>query len=162
MDTAGLREAVEEPIERMGIDRAYDAAAAADLVLWLGAEGCAPAGPRAWEIDPRIDCSDRIAKRSPDHAVSSLTGEGLARLREAIVAHARGHMIGPGFTALSERQHQLLAACRDAVQAAGFEGDPLLMAEQLRRARVALDRLVGRSGTENMLDALFGRFCIGK
>ena len=40
--------------------------------------------------------------------------------------------------------------------------DPLLAAEHLRLARLALDRLVGRSGTEDMLDALFDRFCIGK
>ena len=33
---------------------------------------------------------------------------------------------------------------------------------ELRRARVAFDRLLGRASTEDMLDALFGRFCIGK
>ena len=40
--------------------------------------------------------------------------------------------------------------------------DPLLIAEHLRLARVAFDALVGRTTTEDMLDALFGRFCIGK
>jgi tRNA modification GTPase len=40
--------------------------------------------------------------------------------------------------------------------------DPLLVAEHLRLARVAFDALVGRSTTEHMLNALFGRFCIGK
>jgi tRNA modification GTPase len=40
--------------------------------------------------------------------------------------------------------------------------DPLLIAEQLRRARAAFDALIGRAATEDMLDALFGRFCIGK
>jgi len=38
----------------------------------------------------------------------------------------------------------------------------LLIAETLRGARVAFDRLLGRAATEDMLDALFGRFCIGK
>jgi tRNA modification GTPase len=36
------------------------------------------------------------------------------------------------------------------------------MAEELRRARSAFDRLTGRAATEDMLDSLFGRFCIGK
>ena len=40
--------------------------------------------------------------------------------------------------------------------------DSLLVAEHLRLARVAFDALVGRATTEDMLDALFGRFCIGK
>ena len=42
------------------------------------------------------------------------------------------------------------------------ETDPLLIAEGLRLARLAFDGLVGGTATEDMLDALFGRFCIGK
>jgi tRNA modification GTPase len=38
----------------------------------------------------------------------------------------------------------------------------LLAAEALRQARLELDRITGRGGVEDMLDALFGRFCIGK
>jgi tRNA modification GTPase len=38
----------------------------------------------------------------------------------------------------------------------------VLAAEGLRLARAALDALTGRAGVEDMLDALFGRFCIGK
>jgi tRNA modification GTPase len=49
-----------------------------------------------------------------------------------------------------------------ALTRACAESDPLLIAEGLRLARQAFDRLTGRTGTEDMLDALFGRFCIGK
>jgi len=38
----------------------------------------------------------------------------------------------------------------------------VLVAEELRRARIAFDRLTGRAGVEDVLDALFGRFCLGK
>ena len=41
-------------------------------------------------------------------------------------------------------------------------GLALLVAEELRRVRLAFDRLIGRATTEDMLDTLFGRFCIGK
>ncbi len=37
-----------------------------------------------------------------------------------------------------------------------------LVAENLRLARAAFDRLTGKASTEDMLDTLFGRFCIGK
>jgi tRNA modification GTPase len=50
----------------------------------------------------------------------------------------------------------------DALEAVQAEHDLLIVAEQLRSARLAMDRLIGRSGVEDMLDALFGRFCIGK
>jgi tRNA modification GTPase len=37
-----------------------------------------------------------------------------------------------------------------------------LAAEELRIARSAIDRISGRAGVEELLDALFGRFCLGK
>ena len=42
------------------------------------------------------------------------------------------------------------------------QSDPLLLAEELRTARRAFDAVTGRAGVEDMLDALFGRFCNGK
>jgi tRNA modification GTPase len=41
-------------------------------------------------------------------------------------------------------------------------GDPVIVAEELRLARSALDRISGLSGVEGLLDTLFGRFCLGK
>jgi tRNA modification GTPase len=55
-----------------------------------------------------------------------------------------------------------LAEAAEALAAAQRLADPLLVAEELRRARLAFDRLIGRATTEDMLDTLFGRFCIGK
>ena len=46
--------------------------------------------------------------------------------------------------------------------AAASTGDVVLVAENLRGARVAFDRLTGRAGVEDVLDALFWRFCLGK
>ena len=68
----------------------------------------------------------------------------------------------PGEVALNERQHDLLSDARVALVQASEQIDPLLTAESLRVARVAFDALLGRTATEDLLDALFGRFCIGK
>jgi len=68
----------------------------------------------------------------------------------------------PGDAALNQRQHALVSDAAAALQRAGEERDPLLVAESLRLVRVAFDGLIGRATTEDMLDALFGRFCIGK
>ena len=158
-DTAGLRMGSTDAIERIGIERAGQAVAAADIVLWLGEEGAGP--PGAWEIAPK---SDRLGstKQAHRHAVSAKTGAGLDALRGDLVATARTMLPRPGEAALGQRQRGLL---RDAARALG-EGasmiDPLLVAEALRRARVAFDGLLGRTTTEDMLDTLFGRFCIGK
>ena len=159
-DTAGLRADSNDPVERIGIERALAASDAADLVLWLGAPDERPQG--AWQIAPQCDRSDREAVADPRHVVSALTGAGIDALRADLVAAARTAMPAPGQVALSHRQHRLLDECRTALAEAAQPRDPLLAAEHLRLARLALDRLVGRSGTEDMLDALFGRFCIGK
>jgi tRNA modification GTPase len=162
VDTAGLRAGGTDAIERIGVDRALGAAREADLVLWLGAEGDGPKGVRLWEIAPQCDRHDHSARSAARHTVSAHRGDGLAALRADLVATARSALPKPGEAALGERQHRLLGQCRDAMTAAVDLDDPLLIAESLRLARVALDRLVGRAGTEDMLDALFGRFCIGK
>jgi tRNA modification GTPase len=132
----------------------------ADLVLWLGPEGAGP--PGAWEIEGQIDRPGHLTKTAPRHRISAKTGQGIGALRVDLVELASGAMPRPGDAALSERQHELLSEARTALDQASEHHDPLLIAEALRLARVSFDTLLGRTATEDMLDALFGRFCIGK
>jgi tRNA modification GTPase len=160
VDTAGLRDEAGDEIEAIGVARARGELGQADLVLWLGAEG---EGPEAvWEIAAQIDRADRQDKRAPRHRLSAVTGVGLPALRDDLVATARRSLPKPGEAALNQRQHALLGRARTALVGACGDRDPLLIAEHLRIARVAFDALIGRATTEDMLDALFGRFCIGK
>ncbi len=160
VDMAGLRDEAGDVVESIGIARARQEIAAADCVLWLGPEGEGPEG--AWEIEPRCDLADRTRKRAPAHCVSAVSGEGLDELKRALVEHARAAMPKPGELALGRRQRELIQAAADALADGAARVDPVIVAEHLRTARVAFDRLTGRAATEDMLDALFGRFCIGK
>ncbi len=160
VELAGLRDVGADPVEAVGIARARAEMERADLVLWLGPEGEGPGG--AWEIEPQCDRPDRSGKAEPRHRVSAVTGENLAELKAALIAAASGAMPKPGQAALSRRQRDGLRRADAALAQTERERDPLLVAEALRQARLAFDRLVGRSATEDVLDALFGRFCIGK
>jgi tRNA modification GTPase len=160
VDTAGLREQASDAVEAIGVERARGELARADVVLWLGGEGEGPAD--GWEIEAQADRPDHPAKRHPRHRLSAVTGEGLPGLRQDLIATARAALPKPGDAALNLRQHRLLGEARAALVAAVALADPLLVAEQLRVARLAFDGLVGRAGVDDMLDALFGRFCIGK
>ena len=160
VDTAGLRGTSDDVVEMIGIDRAHAELDRADLVLWLGGEGEGPQG--AWEIEAQADRSGHSIKAAPHHRVSAFTGEGLGPLKAALLEMARDAMPRPGDAALNARQREFLGETQVGIVGAQRERDPLIQAEQLRLARVALDRLVGRATTEDMLDALFGRFCIGK
>jgi tRNA modification GTPase len=160
VDMAGLREGSDDAIEAIGIDRAHGEIAKADLVLWLGPEGMGPVG--AWEIAAQCDRADRPAKVDPDFSVSAVTGTGMDRLKRALVDYARSHLPGPGVVAFNRRQRDLLTMAGDALGRVGTGNDPLIHAEHLRQARLAFDMLLGRTATEDLLDTLFGRFCIGK
>ena len=159
-DTAGLHDAVDDEVEAIGIERALEALDRADLVLWLGPEGAGPAG--AWEITAQIDRSDAPAKSAARHQISAKTGVGIAALRDDLIATARAALPKPGEAALNERQHTHLRHAQRALAAARHEHDSLLIAEALRLARLSFDALLGHTTTEDMLDTLFGRFCIGK
>jgi tRNA modification GTPase len=160
VDTAGLHEAASDAIEAIGIDRAKGELARADLVLWLGPEGEAP--ERAWEIAGQSDLDAFVPKQMARFTLSAATGDGIAALKAALVEAARDALPKPGEAALNARQHAHLSEAAEALAAARSLSDPLLVAEELRRARLAFDRLIGRATTEDMLDTLFGRFCIGK
>jgi tRNA modification GTPase len=160
VDTAGLRDHTQDAIEAIGIERARDAVDGADLVLWLGAEG--EGLPEVWEVEAQADRTGHSVKLAPRHRISAVTGQGLTDLREDLVDTARRALPQPGEAALNERQHRLLGEAEAMLAFAEGLSDPLLVAEHLRLARVAFDALVGRTTTEHMLNALFGRFCIGK
>lgn len=158
-DTAGLRAQTSDPIESIGIERAKDAIQTADLVMWLGGQGEGPDG--AIEIDPMSDLH-RPRKSVCCWRVSAKTGKGIGDLRAELLRRARSAMPQAGQVAVSHHQGRLLGDAKRALSRAFLHQDPLLIAEELRVARLAFDRLTGRAATDDMLDGLFGRFCIGK
>ena len=160
VDTAGLRDDSEDAIERIGIERAGAQLDRADIVLWLGPEGAGPVG--AVEVAARADAGDFEAKRSASYTVSVVTGSGMDALERDIVERARGILPKPGETALNARQRSLVGEAVQALRSVTRTLDWLAIGEELRLARRAFDALLGRASTEDMLDALFGRFCIGK
>lgn len=162
VDTAGLRDEGAGEIERIGIARARAAAERADLILWLGPEGEGPQDRPLWEVAAQCDAPDAPRKSASALQISAMTGEGMDALRQALVTHAKSALPAPGDAALNMRQHRLLSQVEETLARNQHEQDPLIAAEHLRLARRALDELVGRTGIEDMLDALFGRFCIGK
>lgn len=160
-DTAGLAAATDDPIEAIGIERAREAMASADILVWLG-DDSPPVDdicPTLW-LWPRAD--ERPLAPPGRLAISAYRGDGIAALWTAIAEAAVKLLPREDQIALNQRQRSLCIDCHEAlVQAVGAD-DLLIIAEQLRRARLALDQITGATHVEAMLDALFGRFCIGK
>lgn len=160
VDTAGLTATPGDEIEAIGVARAETAIASADIVLWLG-DG---PGPRAIcvGVHARIDLPERERIPADRIGVSARTGVGLDTLWRNIDARAVALLPGADILTTNARQRALLAECLACLGAAASERDLLLVAEELREALKHLDAIVGRSGIEHVLDALFLRFCIGK
>lgn len=159
IDSAGLREAGGH-IEQIGMARARAAIDSADLILWLGPAAEAPDRDRAILVRTKADLGK--AGGEEDVATSTVTGEGLDRLRALLEARVRTLLPPADVIALNARHRERIGEAMAELHAAESQRDILFIAEHLRQARVALDRITGRAGVEEMLDALFGRFCVGK
>lgn len=157
-DTAGLRDDSGDAIETIGIDRARAAVAAADILLWLG-EAAEMPRPDAILIAAQWD---RAGGERPGLPLSAKTGEGMDALVAVLLERAATLLPGEGDYALHQRQRQGTGQVYAFLCAAGAAGDLLVIAEELRQARRAIDTLTGQAGTEDMLDRLFSGFCIGK
>jgi tRNA modification GTPase len=172
-DTAGLWNAPER-IDRLGVEVSRRYLAAADLVLL-----CVEAGREMGEDEAAI-VSDRPSlvvrtkadltpQRGEGLAVSAVTGDGLEVLRRAAAERVFADRINladlePALT--RERHRQALTRAQDALTAAvpylGKGGDAVLAAHHVHEATDALDELLGVVDVEEVLDRVFGSFCVGK
>jgi tRNA modification GTPase len=167
-DTAGLRKNAGR-VETVGIERARERAAAADLILLLtdlsdplpitDGFGNVP----IWTLGTKADLVRGIPVAAHDHVVSVRDGDGLDRLIGALAATAMEAASVTGVLPSRLRHVELLSRCKALLETALAGGRGLeLRAEDLRLAGDALGRIVGTVDVKELLDAIFSNFCIGK
>jgi len=185
IDTAGLRES-EDEVERIGIARAWEAIADADLVLFLHdltrsdaieyiaddavlTSAMARFKPKSVPLLDVWTKSDCVPLGGPREGISlsSRTGEGLAALRQRLLAMAGWQSAPDGIFIARARHVQALAAVGEHLEAAagqlqGRHPALDLLAEELRLAQNALNAITGAFGADDLLGAIFSSFCIGK
>jgi tRNA modification GTPase len=163
LDTAGIRDSGDR-VERLGVERALERAAAADLRLFLDE---VPVGAHPTEGDIRLVGKCDLGPDVPAGClpVSGRTGEGLPGLVEAISARLEDRAAKAG-TASSLRQETALRqgalALAQAADVLEEGASPEIGSALVRQGTSALDALLGRIGTEEVLGAIFASFCIGK
>ena len=175
IDTAGVRES-DEAIEQEGIARARQAADAADVcVLVLDRSQPYPSGQDVASGGATVivaNKSDLPAAWNGEHerdaiAASALTGDGLDAVRRAIVRAAAASESLEDTPAIANARHTALlerveARLGEAAEQAGSgEGEEIVLAT-LQDAFTALDEIVGKRSSEDVLRQIFARFCIGK
>jgi tRNA modification GTPase len=182
IDTAGIRE-TDDPVEQEGVRRARARAEDADLVLWLVESGQAVdpglmrslrnsvkdadrSGGPVWVVRNKIDLGGAGSAAVPgEFAISARDGVGIPELIQALVEFAAEFFgASEGAIVTRARQRELLSRASDSLRRSlelVEEGEELA-AEELRAAAFALGRLLGRVDVEDVLGAIFQKFCIGK
>jgi len=169
VDTAGIRDSAD-PIEQEGVARARRRAASADLTLWLddGSGGAASVvGSPVLAVRTKIDLLPQnvLAPAAAKFAISAKTGAGVDRLLDALADLAEERMSSHEPALLIVERHRRAFEEARAALAATLGPDAAeweLIAEDLRRAAAAMDRVVGRIGAEDVLGEIFARLCVGK
>ncbi|SNS10465.1 tRNA uridine-5-carboxymethylaminomethyl(34) synthesis GTPase MnmE [Antarctobacter heliothermus] len=160
LDTAGLRDS-EDQVERIGVERARERAASADLRVHL-----VPVGE-----SPLLDevSGDIVVTAKGDVAgvgVSGLTGLGVPELLDMIASRLSGIVRGAGLVSRERHRIALTDGLAHLEQARVFLDDGTdvydLASEEIRIALRALERLIGYVDVEHVLDQIFSSFCIGK
>lgn len=175
-DTAGIREA-SDVVERQGIEIALDKIKDADLVIAL--------------FDGTVDTPaifDKIKKESKNKLLyvanksDKLTFEQCSKLKDAgcFLISAKqnqgvdelmnyvGDKIAQNFTSDSNilitraRYREALNECVENLRRFNFDKEIELSAEDVRLAARALGKITGRIEVDEILDKIFGSFCIGK
>ena len=189
VDTAGIRD-TEDTVERLGVQRARQAVAEADLVLAVfdasrpltdedhRIRDLAAEQPRWILIFSKKDLApppDAEVLCPPDRpgtppaavvALSSRTGEGLEALEAAVAALFPEGSAPAGEILTNARQQDAASRARDAVGRArtalrsGLTPDAAL--SDVEDALNALGELSGRTAREDLVDRIFARFCVGK
>lgn len=188
VDTAGLRDPSEatDEVERIGMRRSWEAIEGADAVLFLhdlSRRGRADYDTGEAAIAGRLPATLAEAGRLLDVytksdlapaeaigaglAVSATTGAGLDALRRRLLELAGWHAQPEGlFIARSRHVHALRRAQGHLVeaQALAAQADAALdlLAEELRLAHECLGEITGAFTSDELLGAIFGKFCIGK
>ena len=185
VDTAGLRDAVDE-VEKIGVARSWAEIAGADAVVFLhdltrrgdpdyerGDAAIAARLPAGLVADGRVvQVHNKLDLQHPAGlgdglAISAATGEGLETLRRQLLALAGWQTAAEGvFIARARhvdalqraRAHLGVAAAHAALGNRALE----LFAEELRLAHDALGEITGAFTSDDLLGAIFSRFCVGK
>jgi len=175
VDTAGLRHS-DDPIEQIGIQRAWEEIKKADLVLLLidatvGFEkeeqailDELPASLDVLRVHNKTDLC-KTEKTPGEIYISAKTGEGIDTLRKTL-EQRMGYQSENEDSFIARRRHlDALQRTKNAIENAATQkqnGAGELMAEELRQAQEALGEITGKFTSDDLLGEIFSSFCIGK
>ncbi|MFA5503907.1 MAG: tRNA uridine-5-carboxymethylaminomethyl(34) synthesis GTPase MnmE [Vulcanimicrobiota bacterium] len=180
IDTAGLRDETDDLVERMGMEKTQEAVATADFLVMV-VDSHDPQFPEHGgqpdlvllnkaDLTARVELQE-VQARYPKACLvvgELLTPQGAEKVVQALLAEAQSRLAGLSGECFSvnQRHRESLVRCRESLQAVERTLEEGLgvefLALDLRRAAEHLGEILGLDITEEVLDRIFGQFCLGK
>ncbi|MEN3007462.1 tRNA uridine-5-carboxymethylaminomethyl(34) synthesis GTPase MnmE [Pseudothermotoga sp.] len=184
LDTAGIRD-THDRVEKIGVERAISAATQGDLILFV-LDASSPLDEddlrilqlikqkRYLVVVNKVDVVEKIDIESLRETlgtnahvlvISALKREGVEQLEEEIVKQVQDLFENSEGYITTARQYELLLSCQTNLKSAIEEMNLEkldIVAERLRECLKALDSLLGKEYTSDLIERIFKDFCVGK
>ena len=164
-DTAGIRK-TRDAVEKIGVRKSNEEILSADLVLYLGSSGSVLQSENDNVIYVHNKKDLGRGGKEYDISISALTGENVNSLKKLILKRVSSDFSDFGFIITSQRQNsclvstkkQLVTARTSLINSCGLE----LVVEDLNLALFSLDEITNKTTKDDVLNAVFSSFCVGK
>ena len=177
IDTAGIRETADK-VEKIGVDKAKNLISSADIVLFLvdGDTGLDAEDEKVYEniknskhivVITKSDLKKEV-KSHFDNAIkiSNITGDGIEALKSRILEMAKvSNLSGSNLIITNERHKACLESAKNSILRAitETESDSLdLVSIDIKQAYIDVGEITGNTSSEEIIDKIFSKFCLGK
>ncbi len=166
VDTAGIRDRAGA-VESMGIARAKDILRSADIVISVADEnGFAEISETSGQIIRVFSkCDVNPPKGDYDAVISSKTGEGIEELKRLLAKSGVGELAADKAYLIEQRHYDALKRAAEAIASASENIRTLtldIIMVDLQEAWQALGEITGETASEEIVNTIFAKFCVGK
>lgn len=172
-DTAGIRES-DDAVESIGIKLSKKILSASDVLLFVLDGGNIDSeddaifeevnGENLITVLNKIDCGDFDDDRA-DVKISALTGENIEELRSALYEKSVGSVSLSADFLCEERHYEALKRAKEKLLSSlqNFDSVPLdVLSIDIKSAWDCLGEITGKTATEEIINNIFAKFCVGK
>ncbi len=162
-DTAGIRES-GDGVEKIGVERSFVEAKDADLTIILNDKDLSFKGVKHIHVFNKLDIKSPDEKY--DISISAKTGKNVKELKEVIYNNLISNKTKTDTLLTSKRQYNAIKSAlkhtKDAYSLLAAEDSMELLVEDINRSISFLDSITKKTTKDDVLDAVFSSFCVGK
>ena len=164
-DTAGLRKS-GNVVEKLGVARSIEESQEADLVILLNYDSKSDQNENSLNIFNKVDIKKPPGDKKYDLCISAKTEKNIGELKNLIYKSLINKDIGENTLLTTKRQYSAISSCvkelENSLSLLSEKNSLELVVEDLNRGIEFLDKITSKTTKDDVLDAVFSSFCVGK